>query len=237
LAPARSLVLIPDASFATAMTLTQKILSYFFPLTRKIRSEFNGDLEVTVSNGRKVLDSLNANYSYGSLQRILKFALGQLDLAPVQHVLLLGLGGGSAVATLRLDFNFKGRITAVDIDPVIIRIAREEFGIIESDQLQIVCADALAFVSTQAAHYGLVIIDLFIDNQVPGTFLTPEFWRDIRSCLRPGGHLIFNTIGQTSGAGFVKTALADMGLAVREFTAVEGTNTLLIAGLGTTIPA
>ncbi|MDO7853817.1 spermidine synthase [Hymenobacter convexus] len=211
------------------MNSTQKLLSYFFPQTRKIRSEFNGDLEVTVANGRKVLDSLNANYSYGSLQRILKFALSQLDLAPVCHVLLLGLGGGSAVATLQLDFDFKGRITAVDIDPVVIRIAREEFGIIESEQLQIVCADAFTFVKTQPEQYELIIIDLFIDNQVPDKFMAPAFWRYIRQRARPGGHLIFNTIGQTSGAERVKDELIHMGFEVREFAAVEGTNTLLIA--------
>jgi spermidine synthase len=213
------------------MTTTQKILSYFFPRTRKIRSEFSGDLEVTVSNGRKVLDSLNANYSYGSLQRILKFALGQVDLAPVRHVLLLGLGGGSAVATLRLDFNYKGCIRAVDIDPVVIRIAREEFGILQSEQLRIVCADALAFVETDTQQYGLVIIDLFIDNQVPGKFLAPAFWQQVCQLMSPGGHLIFNTISQNSGAALVKPELVRLGLEVREFAAVERTNTLLIATL------
>lgn len=214
------------------MTLTQKILSYFFPLTRKIKSEFNGDLELTMSNGRKVLDSLNANYSYGALQRVLKFALGQLDLARVENVLLLGLGGGSAVATLRLDFNFKGCITAVDIDPVVIRIAREEFGIIESAQLQVVCADALLFVKAHSAQYDLVIIDLFIDNQVPGKVLAAEFWQHVGARLQPGGHLIFNTISQNPGAGLVKSTLAATGFAVREFAEVERTNTLLIAGRG-----
>ncbi|MBF9221042.1 spermidine synthase [Hymenobacter ruricola] len=216
-------------SFATAMTLTQKFLSYFFPFTRKITSEFSGELEITVSNGRKVLDSLNANYSYGSLQRILKFGLAQVSLPGLGRVLLLGLGGGSAVATLRLDFGFKGHITAVDIDPVVISIARDEFGIIEAENLQIVCADAFTFVKTHPARFDLIIVDLFIDNQVPAKFLAADFWQDTCRLLRPAGHLIFNTIGPAAGAGAVQAELERLGLHVREFAAVERTNTLLIA--------
>src|SRR5690606_27955279 len=122
-----------------------KLLSYLYPITKKIQSEFSGLVEITWYNGKKHLNTKNANYSYGSLQRILKFGLEHLDLNKINSVLLLGLGGGSVVQTLRNDYSYSKPITAVDIDPVIIDIARNEFQLEEDGHLKIVCADALDF--------------------------------------------------------------------------------------------
>ena len=43
----------------------KKILSYLWPQTTKFPSDHNGNLEVTLYNGKKMLDSKNANYSFG----------------------------------------------------------------------------------------------------------------------------------------------------------------------------
>ncbi|GAB3326325.1 spermidine synthase [Hymenobacter humi] len=210
------------------MNFLQRIVSYVYPLTRKIKSEYNGELELTLTNGRKILDSANANYSYGSLQRILKVALTKIDLVATQNILLLGLGGGSVVATLRNDFQFNGRITAVEIDPAVIRIAKEEFEIIPAENLHIVCADAFKFIKESSEKHDLIIVDLFIDNRVPDQFLSREFWHSIRLKTGPNGYLIFNTIADTTNAGVVKSELSRLGYAVQEYAQVEGTNTIFI---------
>ncbi|WP_210517429.1 spermidine synthase [Hymenobacter terricola] len=212
----------------TGMTLTQKLLSYLFPTTRKIPSAYNGILEVTVFQGRKVLDSANANYSYGSLQRILRTALLQLDLAAVRTVLLLGLGGGSVVATLRAELGFRGHITAVELDPVVIRLAAEEFGIAASDELRIVHDDALDFVRTDPGRYDLVIVDLFIDTTVPAGFMAAPFWRLVGQRTAAAGQVVFNAMAAPAALRSVRGELGQLGFAVREL-AVEGTNTLLLA--------
>jgi spermidine synthase len=211
------------------MNLLQKIISYVYPLTKKFKSDFNGDLEVTIIDGRKVLDSANANYSYGSLQRILKFALQQISLAEVNNVLLLGLGGGSVIETLRLEMGFPGHISAVEIDPVIIKIARDEFGVINSEKLQITCADALDFVRTVKERYDLIIVDLFIDTKIPDKFLLLDFWQNVQRRMSLQGTIIFNTIGENVGTAAVKDWLMRLGLNVQVFPWVEQTNTLLIA--------
>ena len=82
-------------------SLLKRLLSYLFPFTRRVPSPVSGHLEVTLYNGRKVLDSATANYSYGALQRVLRYGLQQLDLVQVRSILLLGLGGGSVIQTLR----------------------------------------------------------------------------------------------------------------------------------------
>ena len=80
----------------------RKILSYFYPITQKIETFQNGIVEITYYNGKKMLNSAHANYSYDSLQLILKYGLTKVDLKQVNAILLLGLGGGSVIQTLPL---------------------------------------------------------------------------------------------------------------------------------------
>ncbi|TYB78562.1 spermidine synthase [Bizionia myxarmorum] len=169
-----------------------KLLSYLYPITKKVNSDINGTLEITWYNGKKHLNSKNANYSYGSLQRILKFGLEKLNLKNVNSILVLGLGGGSVIQTLRTDFNFKNHITAVEIDPQIITIAKEEFQIESSESLNIICDDALKFVENTSETFDLIIIDLFIDLSVPESFLELSFWENILKCKSASGAILFN---------------------------------------------
>jgi predicted membrane-bound spermidine synthase len=126
----------------------KRILNYIYPITKTIASQYSGLLEITWDNGKKHLNSKNANYSYGSLQRILKFGLEKTNLSKVNSILVLGMGGGSVIETLRQDFNYCKQIDAVEIDPIISTLAYTEFGISESEILKIHCIDAFKFIST-----------------------------------------------------------------------------------------
>ena len=174
--------------------MIKKLISYIYPITTKIQSQFSGNLELTVLNGRKVLDTKHTNYSYGSLQRVLKYSLDQLDLKHVKSALVLGLGGGSVIQTLRDEKNFEGKITAVEIDPVIIDIAANEFDIKANENSTIVCDDAWHFVDHDSDKYDLIIVDLFIDNAIPSKFLETDFWKRVLDHLNVNGDVIFNTL-------------------------------------------
>lgn len=210
--------------------LTKKIVSFFFPLTRKIKSEYNGYLELTTFNGRTLLNTENANYSYGALQRVLKFGLLNTDISKTRNILVLGLGGGCVLKTLRNDFNYANRITAVDIDPVIIEIAKKEFGISEDDKTKIICDDAFDYVMNDNSMFDLIIIDLFIDNKIPDKFLLLEFWREIINKLSLGGTIIFNTLCDPCiETEEIENKLMEWGLKYRIYNHVEGSNRILIA--------
>ena len=170
----------------------KKLINHIFPVTKTIRSDFSGTLEITTKNGKKHLNTKNANYSYGALQMILKFGLDKIDLKKVNSVLLLGLGGGSVIKTLRDDFKYQKHITAVDIDPVIIDIAKTEFDIQDSKDLKIVCQDALQYVNQNTTPFDLIIIDLFIDIKMPKQFLDLSFWEDIIKSKSSNGVILFN---------------------------------------------
>ncbi|MEO8933135.1 MAG: fused MFS/spermidine synthase [Xanthomarina sp.] len=170
----------------------RRLISYLYPITKKIESDINGTLEITWYNGKKHLNTKNANYSYGSLQQILKFGLEKIDLSKVQSVLLLGLGGGSVIETLRKDFNYQKNITAIDIDPVIIRISKDEFCIEENESLEIICTDAFEYIQKCQTTFDLIIIDLFIDIKVPEKFLNLPFWDLLLKRKTTNGVILFN---------------------------------------------
>ena len=209
-----------------------KILSYLYPITKKVHSEISGILEITWYNGKKHLNSKNANYSYGSLQKILKFGLEKIDLKKVNSILLLGLGGGSVIETLRHDFGYSKPIVAVDIDPVVINIAKNEFHLKEDDNLQIICADALKFMASNPQHFDLIIIDLFIDIDVPKSFLELPFWQNVIKASATNGVIIFNASLEKTKSNALNEVidyLKTQFYTTEIYEKVNQTNTLIIA--------
>lgn len=178
--------------------MIKRLLSYFYPI--KIysqKSSLSQTLEITWSNGDLVMDSLNTNYSYGSLQRILKLGLKNIGFAKIkqmQHILVLGVAGGSVIKTLIDEMEFKGKITAVEIDSEIITIANRFFKLNEISQLEIVIDDAFEFVLKTTKKYDLIIVDIFQDTKMPN-FLFESFFID-RICLllKSKGNILFNTM-------------------------------------------
>lgn len=83
----------------------KKALNNLWPLTRKIRSQHSGFLKITWFNGKKVLDSKNPNYSYGSLEKVLDYGLSLTKAERSSEVLVLGLGGG-VLGLLRKKYKF-----------------------------------------------------------------------------------------------------------------------------------
>ncbi|PNQ74616.1 spermine synthase [Hanstruepera neustonica] len=208
-----------------------RLLSYLYPITRKVKSDTNGMLEITWYNGKKLLNSKNANYSYGSLQEILKFGLEQIDMTRIKSVLLLGIGGGSVIQTLRDDFNYQNIITAVDIDSEIIKIALEEFNLQSDNNLEIVCEDALEFVQKNSNQFDLIIIDLFIDTEVPEPFYEPSFWEEILKIKTTSGTILFNASLEKSMTKKLQQVISFLKSRVYKvdvFEAVNNTNTVVI---------
>jgi spermidine synthase len=176
----------------------KKILSFLIPINiYKRKSSVSNSLEVTWANGELVLDSKNTNYSYGSLQRILRKglkAIGFETINKMESILVLGVAGGSVIKTLVNEIQFKGKITGVEIDPEIIEIANTYFKLNKIPNLSIVIDDAFEFVLKTNETFDLIIIDIFQDTNMPN-FLFEKFFIDrIGSLLKPGGYILFNTM-------------------------------------------
>ena len=178
--------------------MLKKLFSYILPFNIfKQKSTISQTLEVTWTDGELVLDSKNTNYSYGSLQRILRKGLKFIGFEKIQtmdQILVLGVAGGSVIKTLVDEIHFEGKITGVEIDKAIIEIANEYFHLDQIQNLEIVIDDAFEFVLKTKDKYDLIIIDVFQDVRMPN-FLFEKFFID-RICflLNSKGFILFNTM-------------------------------------------
>lgn len=178
--------------------MLKKWLSYFVPINiyRK-KSVLSKDLEITWNNGQLVLDSQNTNYSYGSLQRILRKGLktiGFKNVVAMEHILVLGVAGGSVIKTLIEEIGYRKKITGVEIDADIIAIANDYFQLDQIPNLEIVIDDAFEFVLKTKDKYDLIIIDIFQDTKMPNFLFEKFFINRIAFLLKEKGIILFNTM-------------------------------------------
>ena len=175
-----------------------KLLSYLIPVTiYKAKSTLSTTLEVTWNNGNLVLDSQNANYSYGSLQRILKKGLRYIGFERIRNfesILVLGVAGGSVIQTLAEDVKFEGRITGVEIDADVIEVANKYFNLNKVANLEIIIDDAFEFVLKTKEKYDLIIIDIFQDIRMPNFLFEDFFIQRVQYLMKVNGFILFNTM-------------------------------------------
>ncbi|MBT8395170.1 MAG: spermine synthase, partial [Bacteroidia bacterium] len=139
---------------------------------------------------------------------------------------------GSVIDTLVKDFEYENHITAIEIDPVIIEIAKEEFNLSENKNLKIICADAYDFINQNKDLFDLVIVDLFIDNLVPHKFYVPFFWEDITNSNSINGSILFNASLNNANYKYLINIVSHLeknNYQTQKLEKVNGTNTLLIA--------
>ncbi len=119
------------------------------------------------------------------------------------ETLLLGLGLGSVPWMLERNFGLRLHYTAVEIDPQVIYLA-QKYALCElQSPMEVVQADARAFVQQDSRQYELVVMDVFRGARIPEAFLSLDFLEDLERRLSPasdgraGGTLLFNFIAQT----------------------------------------
>ncbi len=178
--------------------MIKRFLSFFIPMNiHEQKSTVSKNLEVTWNNGMLVLDSKNTNYSFGSLQRILRKGLlkiGVAEIANMQHILILGVAAGSVIRTLTDEFKFDGKITGVEIDREIIEIANQYFGLNEIPNLTIFIDDAFEFILKTTDKYDLIIVDIFKDTEMPNFLFEKFFVNRLHFLLTGNGFILFNTM-------------------------------------------
>ena len=178
--------------------MIKRLLSFLLPVKiHQKKSVYSKNREVTWNNGYLVLDSENTNYSYGSLQRVLKKGLkyiGYDRIRNFQSILVLGVAGGSVIETLKKEIKFEGQITGVEIDPVVVELATKYFGLGKYNNVSIVIDDAFEFVLKSKEKYDLIIIDIFQDTTMPNFLFEDFFINRINFLLKVNGFILFNTM-------------------------------------------
>ena len=178
--------------------MIKRLLSFLLPVKiHQKKSVYSKNLEVTWNNGYLVLDSENTNYSFGSLQRVLKKGLKYIGYERIQNfesILVLGVAGGSVIETLKKEVKFEGKITGVEIDAAVVELATKYFGLGNYNNVSIVIDDAFEFVLKTKEKYDLIIIDIFQDTTMPNFLFEDFFINRINFLLNVNGFILFNTM-------------------------------------------
>jgi spermidine synthase len=115
-----------------------------------------------------------------------------------KRVLVLGMGGGAVTKRWWRDYPDM-TIDSVEIDPVVVDVARRFFGLPEDPRLGVFTTDARRYVQTTDRTYDVVIVDAYYAESLPFHLTTSEFLREVKSRMAPDGVLAYNVISPVSG--------------------------------------
>jgi len=115
-----------------------------------------------------------------------------------EKVLIVGLGGGAMVHFLRRH-DPQVHIDAVEIDPVVVKIAKDYFHIQPGEKLDVITADGLDYLKTTQTRYDVIYLDAFLkpstetdQTGIPLRLKTIRFYQMVQQKLRPDGVVVIN---------------------------------------------
>ena len=175
-------------------------------------------------------------------------AFGRLcDPRPATRALPAAGGGGFAFPKLVAAEHPGVRTDVVEIDPMVVSMARRWFYLDEatalaragSGDLQVICDDGRRFLEREPGPYDAVVLDAFVGETPVRSLATVEALRLVRRALAPGGLCLMNVVSCADGTdvsflrSVVATALVAFGH-VKVALATDGThaaedNYLLVA--------
>ncbi len=136
-----------------------------------------------------------------------------------EHALIVGLGGGAMIHFLRR-YDPGVKIDVVEIDPVVVRIAGEFFGVRGGGNLRVITADAVDYLAETPSRYDVIYLDAFLKPSgdtdrtgVPLRLRTVRFYQSVERKLRPGGLVVFNLnphAGLQEDIGTIRAAFAQV---------------------------
>ncbi len=114
-----------------------------------------------------------------------------------RRFLVVGLGGGTLPMFLRKYYP-NATIDAVDIDPVVVDVAKQFFGFREDELMNAHVGDGRQFIEKSRQPYDVIFLDAFGSDSIPAHLTTQEFLQAVRRAVTPGGVVVGNIWGRHS---------------------------------------
>lgn len=178
----------------------EKLLSYVSGHIVETRpSAVSGELEVWHQNGKYVLHSPNANYSFDTLHRVFQKAFKRYEVKKrnPKNVLILGFGAGSVATILCDELKLSPHITGVELDPEVLALAKKYFDLDRFSKLYIYPGDATEFVQQDRTLHDLIISDVFVDKNIPENLVRESYIENLIRLTAIGGLGMMNIIVET----------------------------------------
>jgi spermidine synthase len=150
-----------------------------------LRSLYFGDLDSTQST-ISLRDPKMVPMEY------IRHAASALAFAPHRrNLLVVGLGGGAFPMLVRRAFP-STRVEVVELDPLVRKVAREHFGVVEDARLAVHIADGAEFMKRARRRWDLILLDAYGADTIPEPLATDEFFADVARRSAPQGLVIAN---------------------------------------------
>ncbi len=135
-------------------------------------------------------------------------SLGFTFRADAKKMLLIGLGGGSIPKKLNKEFP-NMEIDAVELDPEVIKLAKDHFNVKESKQLRLHAQDGRLFLTRTQNQYDIIMLDAYFTDAMPFHLATKQFFELAQKKLTPNGIVVANLISAVTGpSGKIARAFA-----------------------------
>jgi spermidine synthase len=122
--------------------------------------------------------------------RSLVCVLGFQEVVP-RRVLMLGMGAGSIPRFLTSQFDVVN-IEVVEPVELYVKLAKEHFGLKDGPRLTVHEAKPREFVEKVHKKYDLVVLDRYVQGNIPYRMATREFFREVRRKMERSGHFVIH---------------------------------------------
>jgi spermidine synthase len=116
----------------------------------------------------------------------------------IDRVLFVG-GGGFTGPRVFQEMYPNVTVDVVEIDPEVVSVSKQYFGVEESDRLNIYTMDGREYLRETNQTYDLIVLDAYRKDKVPFQLTTVEFMQLTAERLDDDGVLVANIISAPSG--------------------------------------
>jgi len=90
-------------------------------------------------------------------------------------------------------------IDAVDIDPEVVKLAKDYFHVKEGKQMRLHAQDGRLFLTRTQNQYDIILIDAYFTDAMPFHLTTKQFFELAQKRLTPNGIIVANLISAVTG--------------------------------------
>jgi len=189
---------------------------------------FNGSWETTMS----LTNPLTGHFEYTEY-----FQMPWIWNHDIKSVLMEGLGGGSTPRAYQ-HYYTNVMVDVVEIDPVVVEVAKKYFHVGETNNLKIHISDGRVFLHQTTNIYDVILMDAYsttrYGSSLPRQLTTKEFFELASRHLSTNGVFAYNVIGQIKGfratlIGAMYKTLSEVFPHVYMFPAAESQNVVFVA--------
>lgn len=109
----------------------------------------------------------------------------------VDRILEIGFGGGRTAWYLHRTMPDL-RVTSVELDPEVFKLAKRYFGVRLEPNFHVSIEDGRRYIQRRREQWPVILIDAYRSAFVPFHLLTTEFYKLVKTRVRPGGAVAQN---------------------------------------------